>query len=57
VQMPFSLSVGDGVADVTADLTLDRRDFSIGDNMTDEGSLGFSVQVDIPLTATRGDGT
>jgi cytochrome b561/polyisoprenoid-binding protein YceI len=57
VQMPFSLSVGDGVADVTADLTLDRRDFSIGDNMTDEGSLGFSVQVDIALTATRGDGT
>jgi hypothetical protein len=38
---------------MVAGLTIDRRDFGIGDNMNDEGSLKFAVEVDVNLTATR----
>ncbi|NNE51093.1 MAG: cytochrome [Sulfitobacter sp.] len=51
--MPFSLSIAENTAKMSAKLTLDRRDFGIGDNMKDESSLKFDVQVDIDLTATR----
>lgn len=54
VEMPFNLSLDDGSAAMRADLTLDRRDFGIGDNMADESSLNFAVKVKIELTATRG---
>ncbi|MEO9514594.1 MAG: cytochrome b/b6 domain-containing protein [Paracoccaceae bacterium] len=53
LEMPFSLSLDGDTANVAAKLTLDRRDFGIGDNMADEGSLGFSVNVEIKLTAQR----
>ncbi|MGB5863753.1 MAG: cytochrome b/b6 domain-containing protein [Sulfitobacter sp.] len=53
LDMPFRLSVEGDTADMQAQLTLDRRDFGIGDNMPDEGSLAFAVDVNITLTATR----
>ncbi len=53
VTMPFRLSIEGDTADVLAELELDRRDFGIGDNMTDESSLAFAVEVRIALTATR----
>jgi polyisoprenoid-binding protein YceI len=52
LDMPFRLSVQGESADMQADLTLDRRDFGIGDNMADESSLAFSVKVTLELTAT-----
>ena len=41
---------------MTGSLTLDRRDFGIGDNMADEGSLKFGVDVGVRMTASRGGG-
>jgi cytochrome b561/polyisoprenoid-binding protein YceI len=53
VEMPFRLSLQQDTAQMHAELRLDRRDFGIGDNMTDEKSLGFTVDAKISLTATR----
>ncbi len=53
VSMPFDLSITDNTAEMTGRVELDRRDFKIGDNMPDESSLAFKVDVDITLTATR----
>jgi hypothetical protein len=39
---------------MTGTTTLDRRDFGIGETVTDESTLAFSVTVNIDLTATRG---
>ncbi|WP_281992281.1 cytochrome b/b6 domain-containing protein [Sulfitobacter geojensis] len=52
--MPFNLALNGDDAEMRADLTLDRRDFGIGDNMGDESSLAFAVKVAIKLTALRG---
>lgn len=52
--MPFNLALDGDNAEMRADLTLDRRDFGIGDNVGDEASLAFAVRVAIKLTATRG---
>ena len=49
--LPFFLNINDGTAKMRGDLTLDRRDYGIGDNMADEGSLAFNVKVRIELTA------
>jgi cytochrome b561/polyisoprenoid-binding protein YceI len=53
LDMPFRLSVTGDTANMQAEYTLDRRDFSIGDNMADESSLAFNVKVSVKLTATR----
>ena len=53
LSMPFRLSVEGDNANMQANLTLSRIDFGIGANMPDESSLGFSVDVQIELTATR----
>ncbi|SFB83887.1 cytochrome b/b6 domain-containing protein [Tropicimonas isoalkanivorans] len=53
VQMPFTLDISGDTAEMTATVTLDRRDFHIGDTQTDAKTLGFDVVVDIALTAQR----
>ena len=53
VVMPFELAIEDDVAEMTGRLLLDRRAFNIGDNMPDESSLAFAVNVDVTLTAKR----
>lgn len=55
IVMPFGLVIDGDLAEMRADLTLDRRDFGIGANVGDEASLAFAVEVAIRLTATRGD--
>ncbi|MEL7126028.1 MAG: cytochrome b/b6 domain-containing protein [Pseudomonadota bacterium] len=57
VTLPFSLSVNGNDASMSGGLTLDRRNFGIGDNMADESSLAFAVAVDVDLVATRGSDT
>ena len=52
--LPFGLAIDGDSAEMRGVLTLDRRDFGIGDNMNDEGSLAFEVKVNITLTAKRG---
>ncbi|WP_390915105.1 cytochrome b/b6 domain-containing protein [Pseudosulfitobacter sp. SM2401] len=53
IEMPFSLNVQDDTAQMSATLTLDRRDFDVGNNMADDSSLKFPVNVQINLTAQR----
>lgn len=53
VELPFSLILDGDTAQMTGQVTLDRRDFSIGASMPDESSLAFKVIVDVSLTATR----
>ena len=54
IDLPFTLTLEGDTARMTGSTTLDRRNFGIGDTVTDESSLAFSVTVNIDLTATRG---
>ncbi|WP_068116603.1 cytochrome b/b6 domain-containing protein [Tropicimonas marinistellae] len=53
VDMPFTLQIDGDTATMNGSLTLDRRDFHIGDSQTNAGTLGFDVAVNIALTADR----
>lgn len=53
--LPFQLAVQGDAAEMRADMTLDRRTFGIGDNMPNEDSLAFAVDLNIRLTAARAD--
>ncbi|WP_164661232.1 cytochrome b/b6 domain-containing protein [Tropicibacter sp. Alg240-R139] len=54
ITLPFALNVRDDTASMTGKLQLNRLEFAVGAHMPDEGSLGFGVDVDISLTAARG---
>ncbi|SLN44857.1 hypothetical protein TRL7639_02406 [Falsiruegeria litorea R37] len=54
ITLPFTLDLQGDTASMTGKLQLNRLDFAVGAHMPDEGSLGFGVDVDITLTATRG---
>ncbi|WP_370228557.1 cytochrome b/b6 domain-containing protein [Cognatishimia sp.] len=53
VSFPFTLTIEGDTATVSAQTTLNRQDFNVGQSMPDESSLGFAVIIDITLTATR----
>ncbi|MFU8776979.1 MAG: cytochrome b/b6 domain-containing protein [Roseovarius sp.] len=53
VEMPFDLSITGDTATAQGMLALDRRNFNVGNGVTDEKSLGFGVDVSFELTATR----
>lgn len=53
IDLPFELTLDGNAADMTGTVSLDRRAFHVGDDMTDESSLGFGVEVNVALTATR----
>jgi cytochrome b561/polyisoprenoid-binding protein YceI len=55
VTLPFILSLTGDRAEMRGDVTLDRRDFGIGDNIADEATLGNTVAVKITLTAQRAE--
>ncbi|MEM8849858.1 MAG: cytochrome b/b6 domain-containing protein [Pseudomonadota bacterium] len=50
---PFALQIDGDRAEMTGQFSLDRRVFGIGESYPDESSVGFSVTVDVALTATR----
>ncbi|MDW4496830.1 cytochrome b/b6 domain-containing protein [Sulfitobacter sp. D35] len=52
--LAFSLEIIDDVAEMQGNLTLDRRDYGVGDSLPDEKSLKFPVAVSVALTARRG---
>lgn len=54
VTLPFDLTVDGDTATMQGSITLDRRDFNIGQSMSDETNLAFGVTVDVSVTATRG---
>lgn len=53
VELPFTLTITDGTAVMKGTTTLDRRDYGVGETYPDESTVGFPVQVNIALTATR----
>lgn len=53
VTLPFTLTLSGDTADMIGQITIDRRDFAIGDSMADESTLGFAVVIDVALTATK----
>jgi cytochrome b561/polyisoprenoid-binding protein YceI len=53
VTLAFGLNIAEDTARMTGSTTLDRRDFGIGQSYGDEATVGFSVTVDIALTARR----
>lgn len=54
VQMPFALQIEGDTATASGQLTVDRRDYQVGQGVSDAGSLGFEVGIDWQLTAMRG---
>lgn len=54
VEMPFTLEIDGNTATAAGELSVDRRDFNIGAGVGDEGTLGFGVNIQFNLTATRG---
>ena len=55
VTLPFTLELEGDTARMSGSVTLDRRDFQIGQSMSDESNLAFAVDVAIALTATRAE--
>ncbi|GIX15335.1 MAG: hypothetical protein KatS3mg118_3294 [Paracoccaceae bacterium] len=55
VRLPFTLELEDGRARMAGRVTLDRRDFRIGETFVDEATVGFPVEVAVRLTARRRD--
>lgn len=53
VTLPFALTLVDDTAQMQGRMILDRRSYGIGANMSDNGQLGFAVQVLVSLTAIR----
>ena len=56
VVLPFTLALQKNTAQVHGTLSLDRRDFGIGETVTDAGTLAYEVQLNIALTAAREPG-
>lgn len=53
VTLPFDLQIESDTATMTGQTALDRRDFDVGAGYADESTVGFTVTVDVDLTATR----
>jgi cytochrome b561/polyisoprenoid-binding protein YceI len=51
--LPFALDLEGETARMSGQVTLDRRDFGIGLGITDEGQIGYAVEVRADLVATR----
>lgn len=55
VALPFTLQIEGDTATAQGSVTLDRRNYTIGEGQNDAATLGFDVEVTINLTATRND--
>ncbi|SEN26738.1 Cytochrome b561 [Paracoccus alcaliphilus] len=53
VTLPFTLEINDGIATMSGETTLDRRDWNIGQGYDNESSVGFPVSLAVRLTAHR----
>lgn len=53
LNLPFTLTITDGVAQMAGTAALDRRDWSIGQGYDDEASVGFPVDLAVSVTAKR----
>ncbi|SEO50217.1 Cytochrome b561 [Salinihabitans flavidus] len=55
VTLPFTLKIDGDTATMEGAARLNRRDFGVGEGVSDEKTLGFAVNVDVTLTATRAE--
>ncbi|MFU8883414.1 MAG: cytochrome b/b6 domain-containing protein [Rhodobacterales bacterium] len=53
VRLPFDLEIAGDLAQMTGELSVDRRDFGIGAGVSDESSLAFGVTIAVALTAQQ----
>lgn len=53
ILLVFDLTTEEETAQMTGTVVLDRRDYGIGHSLPDEKSLGFTVNVEVSLTAQR----
>lgn len=53
LDLPFELEIDGEIAKASGSVTVDRRDFNMGLDVTDEGSLAFAVVISFDLTAAR----
>lgn len=53
VTLAFDLVITDGVATMSGNASLDRRDFGMGAGYADESTVGFAVDVAVTLTAQQ----
>ena len=53
VTLPFTLQIDGDTATMHGSTTLNRLDFGIGKTLPDESTLGFQVEINVDLTATR----
>lgn len=53
VTLPFTLEIDEDTATMTGHLTVDRLDFGIGSALPDEGTLAYSVEIGVSLTARK----
>ena len=51
--LPFTLTFTDGVAQMAGKVTMDRRDWNIGQGYDDEASVAFAVDLAVSVTAKR----
>jgi cytochrome b561/polyisoprenoid-binding protein YceI len=56
VDMPFTLAIEGDTARASGGMTVDRRDFGIGEGTQDPGQLGFEVGISFDLVARRAGG-
>lgn len=53
ISLPFDLTLDGDTAQMNGSTTLDRRNFGIGQSVTDAATLAFDVAITITLVATR----
>ncbi|MBM2577743.1 cytochrome b/b6 domain-containing protein [Jannaschia sp. Os4] len=53
--LPFTLEIDGDRAVMGGATAVDRRDFGMGETYPDESSVGFSVAIDVALTAVRAE--
>ena len=53
ISLPFDLTLDGDTAQMNGSTTLDRRNFGIGQSVTDAATLAFDVAITITLIATR----
>lgn len=53
VILPFALQITDGIAVMSGETVMDRRDWSIGEGYDDESTVGFSVALSVNLSAEQ----
>ena len=51
--LPFDLTLEGERAVMEGTAVVDRRDFAIGESYSDEGSVGFEVEIPVALEAVR----